>query len=89
MEAPVLTGRSQQGGKNRGPAEGSPGMERMRWGFPVPEKKSGSSTPGRESALEKRIFRDNLLHRRCAYRPVTIRVEPGTGAGDLFPSRSG
>ena len=66
MEAPVLTGRSLQGGKNRGPAEGSQGMERMRWGFPVPEKKSRIINARAETALEKRIFRDSLLHRRCA-----------------------
>ena len=41
-------------------------QERMRWGFPVPGKKERIINARAETALEKRIFRDSLLYRRCA-----------------------
>ena len=40
--------------------------EQMIWGFPRPEGKGLLINARAESALEKKSFRDSVLHRRCA-----------------------
>lgn len=69
QSAGILTCHSQQ--KNplsAGPAaEKSPALElnEMHWGFPQYQKKGLLINAKAETALERRTFRENVLHRRC------------------------
>lgn len=69
QSAGILTCHSQQ--KNplsAGPAaKNSPALElnEMHWGFPQYQKKGLLINAKAETALERRTFRENVLHRRC------------------------
>ena len=69
QSAGILTCHSQQ--KNplsAGPAaEKSPALElnEMHWGFPQYQKKGLLINAKAETVLERRTFRDSVLHRRC------------------------
>ena len=69
QSAGILTCHNQQ--KNplsAGPAaENSPALElnEMRWGFPQYQKKGLLINARAETALERKTFRESVLHRRC------------------------
>lgn len=47
------------------PREKHLSLEEMRWGFPQHQKKGLLINARAESVLEKRTFKDSILHRRC------------------------
>ena len=69
QSAGILTCHSQQ--KNPlsagSAAENSPALElnEMHWGFPQYQKKGLLINARAETALERRTFRESVLHRRC------------------------